>query len=104
MADYITTGDMGRVGITQIRTKKGGRIVDDGTKNLRGILGPICNYCAGLGFTNSITGGTLQCRRCDGKGIEPVDSRDLQKQIDQLKEAMLELRDIIVKYSKEKIK
>lgn len=96
------TQDMGNTSITEIRTKKGGKIVDDGTKNLHGKLGPICNYCAGLGFTNSITGGTLQCRRCEGKGVEPVDSRELQAQINELRDGMQELKNLIIKFAKEK--
>src|SRR5258708_7979971 len=97
------TGDMGQIQITERRTKRGGRIIDNGTKNLRGILGPICSYCAGLGFTNSVTGGSLSCRRCEGTGIEPVNTRELQDKVDRLEMALEELKKLIIRLAEEKI-
>jgi hypothetical protein len=40
-------------------------------KNTDGKLGPICGYCGGYGFTNSLAPGTSAgCARCGGSGID----------------------------------
>lgn len=70
-------------------------------KNITGNLGPRCNFCSGLGFTNSIKGGSHKCDRCLGTGIEPTDAKQasasVQQQIDDLREIVLELVQIVKK-------
>ncbi|MDE2100935.1 MAG: hypothetical protein KGL39_27055 [Patescibacteria group bacterium] len=56
-------------------------------KNNRGTLGPICDYCGGYGFTNMLNdmgGRSAGCPKCFGTGIEPVDTRQLKSDVDQL--------------------
>lgn len=69
---------------------------DISPKNRDGVLGKPCNYCGGFGFTANITGGSTGCNRCHGDGIEPVDTRALKKQVDDLT-AMVKLIDRNVK-------
>lgn len=55
-------------------------------KNQDGHLGPICGYCGGYGFTNSLKSGESSgCRRCNGGGVEPPDLFQLQKDVDTLR-------------------
>jgi hypothetical protein len=49
-----------------------------------GSKGPLCKNCGGYGFTNSITGGSPGCQRCEQTGIEPVNVQELQKQVSDL--------------------
>ena len=83
IGNFNHTGNMAQAIVTQKR------YADESPqeahiKNLKGELGPICNYCAGLGFTSLITGGTSGCYRCDQTGIEPVNVRELQEEVRQL--------------------
>lgn len=66
-------------------------------KNITGNLGPRCEYCSGLGFTNSITGGSHSCKRCDATGIEPqkANKDHIQQQIDDLREIVLDLVQVV---------
>lgn len=94
--DFNHTGNMANVLVSQKR------YADEPPekahiKNLRGDLGEICNYCAGLGFTNSIRGGTLQCKKCDGTGIEPINTRELFNEVQDLKKLV---KDLIEKIDK----
>lgn len=98
-SQYLRTGDMGQSNVSVTKTKIG-KQVDERIKNLRGDLGPICNYCAGLGFTNSLGGGALGCNKCSQTGVEPIDSYELQDQINELKESIGELKTLIVKLGK----
>lgn len=84
------TGNMGQKGITQKRYADEDP-ADAHIKNLKGELGPICSYCAGLGFTNTITGGSAGCMRCMQTGIEPVNTYELAKKVDELTELVREL-------------
>lgn len=78
---------MGQTVITQItRDNKNPQI-----KNLHGKLGEICSYCAGLGFTNTVGGGSAGCHRCDQTGIEPINVRELAQKVDKLTGMVLEL-------------
>lgn len=57
----------------------------DDIKNARGAFGPICNTCAGFGFTYSfLDGKQVQCIPCAGTGVPKVDLVDLQKQVIEL--------------------
>lgn len=57
-------------------------------KNILGKLGPKCNYCSGAGFTNSITGASAGCFRCDQTGIEPINTRQLAERVDAMDEKL----------------
>lgn len=59
--------------------------------NLTGESGERCGHCSGLGFTNLITGGVQGCQRCDRTGIEPINSHELQRQINNLTEVVKEM-------------
>lgn len=65
-------------------------------KNVMGNLGPRCDWCSGLGFTNAITGGSHSCDRCDGSGIK-IDKLAMQKQIDELQATVINLKKEIEK-------
>jgi|SRR5215471_5522209 len=54
---------------------------DEVHKNTRGDLGPICNSCGGYGYTNLITGGSGNCARCQGTGIQPPDLHALAARV-----------------------
>lgn len=60
-------------------------------KNVYGKLGPICNFCGGLGFTLNITSGSQGCQRCDQTGIEPVNTHELKKDVEEIKKLLLKL-------------
>lgn len=71
-------------------------------KNNRGRLGPQCTYCGGYGYTLSImTGGSSGCNRCLQTGVEPVNTWELQKQVIDLSKQLVELKDIIIKFTKD---
>jgi hypothetical protein len=74
-------------------------------KNVRGALGPICNYCGGYGFTLAFgqTGNSKGCTHCDQTGVEPMSNIDIQRQIIKLNEQLLELKEIILKFGNDKI-
>ena len=60
--------------------------VEEKRKNFDGSLGPICNYCAGLGFTNTLGGQSAGCPKCDQTGVKPTSPYELQRQIDEIRE------------------
>lgn len=65
------------------------------TKNHDGDLGPICNNCAGLGFTLSLGGSSMGCKDCGQTGIAQPKPQELQKQINDLKDSIEELTKLI---------
>lgn len=73
--------------------------VPDTTKNTKGDLGPICNYCGGYGFTNGLKGSST-CPDCHGDGIQPVNVRELYAQVVKITELM---GDIITTLQKKRI-
>lgn len=60
-----------------------------------GSKGIICNYCGGYGFTNNMTGGSNGCIRCNGTGIEPISTHELQRQINDLRTGQQEILDLL---------
>lgn len=66
-------------------------------KNIFGDLGEICNYCSGLGFTNNLNGSSAGCHRCDQTGIEPVNTRELAKEVEKLDSKMDEILRLLKK-------
>lgn len=88
---YQNSGD---IGLMEVSVKK----FDDGAtqiKNLRGDLGPICSYCAGLGFTGSMTGGSLGCKRCEQTGVEPINTRELAVKVDNIQKELKQLIKLV---------
>ena len=64
-------------------------------KNADGHLGPVCNNCGGYGYTLTLTkagGGSLGCSACDQTGIAQPSKKELQDQIDELKQKMKGLK------------
>jgi hypothetical protein len=60
-----------------------------------GSKGPLCNLCGGYGFTNSITGGSPGCQRCEQTGVEPVNLRELQQRVEELTQFMAEVKKLL---------
>lgn len=66
-------------------------------KNQRGEQGPICAYCGGYGFTNSIVGTNVSpgCLRCHGTGIEPPDLYAMAQRLDALESTLRRLVTVL---------
>lgn len=67
------------------------------TKNVDGSLGAICNYCGGYGFTNHINGSSPGCTRCGSTGVEPIDTRALEKKVNDLDTKMDKILKLLEK-------
>lgn len=75
-------------------------------KNNRGHLGPICNYCAGYGFTNILSdkgGSSAGCPRCSGTGVEQPDIMQMKSQIDLIMLELEGIKNLIIKEAKRRI-
>ena len=67
-------------------------------KNADGRLGPICNNCAGYGFTLSISGrGDSGCNHCGQTGIARLDNEQLSARVANLELEIRGLKNLIVK-------
>lgn len=64
-------------------------------KNVLGELGERCAYCSGYGFTNGIDGSSKGCHRCDQTGIEPINTRELKEEVDNIKATLAEILILI---------
>lgn len=59
--------------------------------NVLGTLGPICNTCGGLGWTNMLGGGTKNCADCEKTGIATMSRRELQEEVLKLRQMIGEI-------------
>lgn len=53
-------------------------------KNSDGHLGAKCNWCGGYGYTNTLTGGSSGCHRCNQTGVEQPTTAELLQRIKEL--------------------
>lgn len=73
-------------------------------KNTDGHLGPICNNCAGFGYTLRLKGESAggHCMNCEGSGVARMTHQQLQNQVVGLSADIKALKDIIIKFMEEK--
>lgn len=67
-------------------------IPSDNPRNHMGDLGERCNNCGGIGFTNSISGGSIQCRDCFKTGVKAPDVYEMQATITRLEKELKSLK------------
>lgn len=65
-------------------------------KNTDGISGKKCNNCSGYGFTMGITGGKIDCLKCDKTGVELPTLRELQTQISIINKDLEQLKQALI--------
>lgn len=71
-------------------------------KNTNGHLGPICNNCAGFGFTLGIAGRDHGCNYCNQTGVASMSNAELQAKYIEVATKLDALKSIIVKAMEDK--
>lgn len=66
-------------------------------KNATGLLGPICNNCAGYGFTLGISGTDNGCHYCNQTGVSQPTTSSIEDRVASLELEIRGLKNIILK-------